>query len=159
MRAVTVCISEDVFVGCSIAGSSPTVWLPPGARPRGRTRAERCPLTCACASRLFFCTPQSFHNDIENGAVDPLRIVLVVFDEAHRASGGCMSVRAVLCIKESLLCRCPSLANRGGGYWMGFSEEVNTQYTSQKCKVSLPVTHDSVHSRQRGQPAVCSQRA
>lgn len=37
--------------------------------------------------RLFFCTPQSFANDLSSGAVDPWRIVLVVFDEAHRASG------------------------------------------------------------------------
>jgi ERCC4-related helicase len=49
------------------------------------------------ARRLFFCTPQSFHNDIENGAVDPLRIVLVVFDEAHRASGACHKTSAPLC--------------------------------------------------------------
>ncbi len=57
----------------------------------------RPPWLCVCfvadvslarpAPRLFFCTPQSFANDLATGAVNPLRIVLVVFDEAHRASG------------------------------------------------------------------------
>ena len=37
--------------------------------------------------RMFFCTPQSFANDLKSGAIDPKRIVLIVFDEAHRASG------------------------------------------------------------------------
>jgi ERCC4-related helicase len=46
--------------------------------------------------RLFFCTPQSFANDIASGAVDALRIVLVVFDEAHRASGASLSMSLLL---------------------------------------------------------------
>jgi ERCC4-related helicase len=36
--------------------------------------------------RVFFCTPQAFGNDVRNGRVDAARIVLVVVDEAHRAS-------------------------------------------------------------------------
>ena len=37
--------------------------------------------------RVFYCTPQTFTNDIEAGRVDPRRVVLVVLDEAHRAAG------------------------------------------------------------------------
>jgi ERCC4-related helicase len=36
--------------------------------------------------RVFFCTPQTFGNDVRAGRVDASRIVLVVVDEAHRAS-------------------------------------------------------------------------
>ena len=37
--------------------------------------------------QLFFCTPQTFRNDIAKGYVDVRKIVCLVFDEAHRASG------------------------------------------------------------------------
>lgn len=36
--------------------------------------------------RLLFCTPQTFNNDLEKDICDPLSIVCVVFDEAHKAS-------------------------------------------------------------------------
>ena len=38
------------------------------------------------SNRVFFCTPQTFEHDL-NGSVDPKKIVLVVFDEAHKAQG------------------------------------------------------------------------
>ena len=38
--------------------------------------------------RIFFMTPQTFHNDLTAGIADPKRIVLVVVDEAHKATGG-----------------------------------------------------------------------
>ncbi|PSK60463.1 hypothetical protein B9Z65_613 [Elsinoe australis] len=37
--------------------------------------------------RVFFMTPQTMANDLRSGACDPKRIVLVVVDEAHRATG------------------------------------------------------------------------
>jgi hypothetical protein len=39
------------------------------------------------AARLFFCTPQTFENDLRQGVVDGRRVVCVVFDEAHHAAG------------------------------------------------------------------------
>ncbi|WVW80652.1 hypothetical protein I302_102638 [Kwoniella bestiolae CBS 10118] len=38
--------------------------------------------------RVFYCTPQTLDNDLKKGSVDPRDIVLAVFDEAHKASGG-----------------------------------------------------------------------
>ncbi|KAK6342733.1 3'-5' DNA helicase [Orbilia javanica] len=37
--------------------------------------------------RLFFLTPQTLETDLTSGRCDPKRIVLVVVDEAHRATG------------------------------------------------------------------------
>lgn len=37
--------------------------------------------------RVFFMTPQTFSNDLRTGIADPKRIVLVVVDEAHKATG------------------------------------------------------------------------
>jgi len=36
--------------------------------------------------RAFFMTPQTFHNDLTSGIADPKRIVLLVIDEAHKAT-------------------------------------------------------------------------
>ncbi|TBU35044.1 P-loop containing nucleoside triphosphate hydrolase protein [Dichomitus squalens] len=37
--------------------------------------------------RVFYATPQTFLNDLIRGIVDPLDIVLIVIDEAHRGTG------------------------------------------------------------------------
>lgn len=37
--------------------------------------------------RVFFMTPQTLHNDLSRGFADPKDIVLLVIDEAHRATG------------------------------------------------------------------------
>ncbi|WVO18165.1 hypothetical protein L204_105868 [Cryptococcus depauperatus] len=37
--------------------------------------------------RVFYCTPQTLENDLKSGAVNPEDIVLLVFDEAHKATG------------------------------------------------------------------------
>lgn len=39
------------------------------------------------AKRVFFMTPQTLQNDLSSGFADPKRIVLLVVDEAHRATG------------------------------------------------------------------------
>lgn len=39
------------------------------------------------SKRVFFMTPQTIINDLKTGLCDPKRIVLIVVDEAHRATG------------------------------------------------------------------------
>ncbi|KAH8700671.1 P-loop containing nucleoside triphosphate hydrolase protein, partial [Talaromyces proteolyticus] len=45
--------------------------------------------------RIFFMTPQTLINDLKTGIADPKRIVLLVVDEAHRATGGYAYVEVV----------------------------------------------------------------
>lgn len=45
--------------------------------------------------RLFFMTPQTITNDLKTGICDPKRLVLLVVDEAHRATGGYAYVEVV----------------------------------------------------------------
>lgn len=45
--------------------------------------------------RVFFMTPQTVINDLKTGISDPKRIVLLVVDEAHRATGGYAYVEVV----------------------------------------------------------------
>ncbi|RVX66268.1 hypothetical protein B0A52_10195 [Exophiala mesophila] len=45
--------------------------------------------------RVFFMTPQTLINDLKNGMCDPKKIVLVVVDEAHKATGNFAYVEVV----------------------------------------------------------------
>jgi ATP-dependent DNA helicase MPH1 len=45
--------------------------------------------------RVFFMTPQTIINDLKTGICDPKKIVLLVVDEAHRATGGYAYVEVV----------------------------------------------------------------
>ncbi|KAG9235769.1 hypothetical protein BJ875DRAFT_458383 [Amylocarpus encephaloides] len=45
--------------------------------------------------RVFFMTPQTLENDLSSGIVDPKNIVLLVVDEAHRATGNYAYVKVV----------------------------------------------------------------
>jgi ATP-dependent DNA helicase MPH1 len=45
--------------------------------------------------RVFFMTPQTFENDLSSGIADPKKIVLLVVDEAHRATGNYSYVKVV----------------------------------------------------------------
>ena len=47
------------------------------------------------SKRVFFMTPQTIVNDLKTGICDPKRIVLVVVDEAHRATGSYAYVEVV----------------------------------------------------------------
>ncbi|KAL5380010.1 hypothetical protein DPSP01_008049 [Paraphaeosphaeria sporulosa] len=47
------------------------------------------------SKRVFFMTPQTLVNDLKHGYADPKRIVLLVVDEAHRATGAYAYVEAV----------------------------------------------------------------
>ncbi|KAF2224938.1 hypothetical protein BDZ85DRAFT_317557 [Elsinoe ampelina] len=50
--------------------------------------------------RVFFCTPQTVEIDLSNGACDPKRIVLLVIDEAHRATGKYAYVKIVSILRR-----------------------------------------------------------
>ncbi|KAK9370603.1 P-loop containing nucleoside triphosphate hydrolase protein [Lipomyces kononenkoae] len=45
--------------------------------------------------RVFFVTPQTLDNDLKRGVVDPKKIVCLVVDEAHRATGDYSYVKVV----------------------------------------------------------------
>ena len=47
------------------------------------------------SKRVFFMTPQTLLNDLKHGYADPKKIVLLVVDEAHRATGGYAYVEVV----------------------------------------------------------------
>jgi len=47
------------------------------------------------SKRVFFMTPQTIINDLKTGICDPKRIVLLVVDEAHRATGGYAYIEVV----------------------------------------------------------------
>ncbi|POS87558.1 hypothetical protein EPUL_002391 [Erysiphe pulchra] len=52
------------------------------------------------AKRVFFMTPQTLENDLVSGIADPKRIVLLVVDEAHRATGNYAYVRVVTFLRR-----------------------------------------------------------
>jgi ATP-dependent DNA helicase MPH1 len=47
------------------------------------------------AKRVFFMTPQTLENDLSSGIADPKKIVLLVVDEAHRATGNYAYIKVV----------------------------------------------------------------
>ncbi|KAK4984538.1 3'-5' DNA helicase [Elasticomyces elasticus] len=75
-------VSQQVDACYNIVGipKSDTVLLT-GNTPPG-VRAEEW-----LQKRVFFMTPQTVLNDLKTGIADPKRIVLIVVDEAHRATG------------------------------------------------------------------------
>ncbi|KAK9325156.1 P-loop containing nucleoside triphosphate hydrolase protein [Lipomyces orientalis] len=50
--------------------------------------------------RVFFVTPQTIDNDLKRGVVDPKKIVCLVVDEAHRATGDYSYVKVVQFIQR-----------------------------------------------------------
>lgn len=50
--------------------------------------------------RVFFMTPQTLVNDLSSGIADPKRIVLLVVDEAHRATGEYAYVKVVQAVRR-----------------------------------------------------------
>ena len=53
------------------------------------------------SQNLFFCTPQTFRNDCSNGMVDIDQVTLLVFDEAHRATGNYAYTLAIQLVQEA----------------------------------------------------------
>jgi ATP-dependent DNA helicase MPH1 len=50
--------------------------------------------------RVFFMTPQTLDNDLRTGIADPKRIVLLVVDEAHRATGNYAYVKVISMLRR-----------------------------------------------------------
>ena len=52
------------------------------------------------SKRVFFMTPQTLINDLKTGICDPKRLVLLVVDEAHRATGNYAYVEVVKFVRR-----------------------------------------------------------
>ncbi|OOF97362.1 hypothetical protein ASPCADRAFT_166114 [Aspergillus carbonarius ITEM 5010] len=83
-------VSQQISACFGIAGipRSQTTMLTGEAAPGIRAEEWK-------SKRVFFMTPQTLVNDLKTGIADPKRIVLVVVDEAHRATGGYAYVEVV----------------------------------------------------------------
>ncbi|CAG8061766.1 unnamed protein product [Penicillium olsonii] len=83
-------VSQQVSACLDIAGipRSASTMLTGGASPGIRAEEWK-------AKRVFFMTPQTLINDLKTGIADPKRIVLLVVDEAHRATGAYAYVEVV----------------------------------------------------------------
>jgi ATP-dependent DNA helicase MPH1 len=83
-------VSQQVSACLGIAGipRSQTTLLTGNAPPGLRAEEWQ-------TKRIFFMTPQTLINDLKTGIADPKRIVLLVVDEAHRATGGYAYVEVV----------------------------------------------------------------
>lgn len=83
-------VSQQVSACLDIAGipRSQSTMLTGGAAPGIRAEEWQ-------AKRVFFMTPQTLINDLKTGIADPKRMVLLVVDEAHRATGGYAYVEVV----------------------------------------------------------------
>ncbi|KAL3461062.1 hypothetical protein BJX64DRAFT_261593 [Aspergillus heterothallicus] len=75
-------VSQQISACYQIAGipRSQTTMLTGDVPPGIRAEEWR-------SRRVFFMTPQTLTNDLKTGIADPKRIVLLVIDEAHRATG------------------------------------------------------------------------
>ncbi|CAO2656998.1 Nn.00g058010.m01.CDS01 [Neocucurbitaria sp. VM-36] len=83
-------VSQQIEACFNIAGipRSYTTMLTGGVSPGLRSEEWR-------DKRVFFMTPQTLLNDLKGGYADPKKIVLLVVDEAHRATGSYAYVEVV----------------------------------------------------------------
>jgi ERCC4-related helicase len=83
-------VSQQVEACFNIAGipRSETTMLTGGVAPALRAEEWK-------EKRVFFMTPQTLLNDLKHGYADPKKIVLLVVDEAHRATGAYAYVEVV----------------------------------------------------------------
>lgn len=83
-------VSQQVKACFEIAGipRSATTMLTGGTPPGIRAEEWQ-------SKRVFFMTPQTIVNDLKTGICDPKKIVLLVVDEAHRATGSYAYVEVV----------------------------------------------------------------
>ena len=88
-------VSQQVKACFEIAGipRASTTMLTGGTPPGIRAEEWQ-------SKRVFFMTPQTIVNDLKTGICDPKRLVLLVVDEAHRATGGYAYVEAVQFIRR-----------------------------------------------------------
>ena len=83
-------VSQQVKACFDVAGipRSATTMLTGGISPGLRAEEWQ-------SKRVFFMTPQTIINDLKTGICDPKKLVLLVVDEAHRATGGYAYVEVV----------------------------------------------------------------
>lgn len=83
-------VAQQIDACFHIAGipRSYTTMLTGGVSPALRSEEWK-------SKRLFFMTPQTFLNDLKAGYADPKKLVLLVVDEAHRATGSYAYVEVV----------------------------------------------------------------
>lgn len=88
-------VSQQVKACFDIAGipRSATTMLTGGISPGLRAEEWQ-------SKRVFFMTPQTIINDLKTGICDPKRLVLLVVDEAHRATGSYAYVEVVSFLKR-----------------------------------------------------------
>ncbi len=88
-------VSQQVKACFEIAGipKSATTMLTGGISPGLRAEEWQ-------SKRVFFMTPQTIVNDLKTGICDPKRLVLIVVDEAHRATGSYAYVEVVKFLKR-----------------------------------------------------------
>lgn len=75
-------VSQQIDACCGIMG----IPRDHTAHLEGSVPQERRGTLWLC-KRVFFCTPQTLHNDIKSNRCDASSIVCIVVDEAHRATG------------------------------------------------------------------------
>lgn len=83
-------VAQQIDACFKIAGipRSATTMLTGGVSPALRSEEWK-------SKRVFFMTPQTLLNDLKHGYTDPKKIVLLVVDEAHRATGAYAYVEVV----------------------------------------------------------------
>ena len=88
-------VSQQVKACFDVAGipRSATTMLTGGISPGLRAEEWQ-------SKRVFFMTPQTILNDLKTGICDPKRLVLLIVDEAHRATGGYAYVEVVNFLKR-----------------------------------------------------------
>ena len=88
-------VSQQVKACFDVAGipRSATTMLTGGISPGLRAEEWQ-------SKRVFFMTPQTITNDLKTGICDPKRLVLLIVDEAHRATGGYAYVEVVKFLKR-----------------------------------------------------------
>lgn len=88
-------VSQQVKACFEVAGipRAETVMLTGNTAPGIRAEEWR-------SKRVFFMTPQTLINDLKSGIADPKKLVLLVVDEAHRATGGYAYVEVVQFLKR-----------------------------------------------------------
>jgi ERCC4-related helicase len=83
-------VAQQIDACFHIAGipRSQTTMLTGGVSPALRSEEWK-------SKRVFFMTPQTLLNDLKHGYTDPKKLVLLVVDEAHRATGAYAYVEVV----------------------------------------------------------------
>ncbi|MCJ1361281.1 3'-5' DNA helicase [Acarospora aff. strigata] len=88
-------VSQQVEACFSIAGIPRSATTMLTGETASRLRSEE-----YLTKRVFFMTPQTLMNDLRNGNCDPKKIVLLVVDEAHRATGSYSYVEIVKLLRR-----------------------------------------------------------